>query len=352
MKLNKAAVITAVVLILFSASSISMAADDPFRLQLKEGESIAFTGIGFSTDADKKLLLDLDWTGLGMVLDIYGVNARLGMAVDFWKMGETPASFGITGGLGLDWTKIISLLAVVDASGNAFIQKNAAGVSGALTARVSANTAKLAIVLDAGAMWPGFDKFPAMMLGQSAWTGKAQVMDPGQGWLELALAFMSSKDRKDSINLTYSRDIEDSLNRFDIGYSTSFSPDDSGFTLGLYTSIGFGQIIPILTSEFSAEYDITDDIGIMAALGAQGGLYPMAWFRGKAWAEINEAAIVELEGKTPIIILDPLASRLYLEDLSRYISLGVTFPEALMSKVLLSYDFNRDVFSIGYSLKF
>jgi len=352
MKLNKAAVLAAVVMILVAMPSLAKAAEDPFSLKLKEGDSIAFTGIGFSTDADKKLLLDLDWTGLGVVLDVYGVNTRLGMAVDFWKAGETPADFGITGGIGLDYTKIISLLAVVDASGNAFIQKNASGLSGALTTRVSANTAKLAVVLDAGAMWPGFDKFPAMMLGQSAWTGKALVMDPGQGWLELALAFMSSKGRKDAVNLTYSRDIDQSLNRFDIGYNTSFSPDGTGFTLGLYTGIGFGQIISILTSEFTAQYDITDDIGIMAALGAQGGLYPMAWFRGKAWAEINEAAFLELEGKTPIIVLDPLASRLYLEDLSRYIGLGITFPRALMSKVLLSYDFNKDVFGIGYSMKF
>jgi hypothetical protein len=78
----------------------------------------------------------------------------------------------------------------------------------------------------------------------------------------------------------------------------------------------------------------------------------MAWFRGKAWAEIEDAAIIELEGKTPIIVIDPLASRLYLEDLSREISLGVSFPQALMSKVLLSYDFNADVFSLEYSLMF
>ena len=35
-----------------------------------------------------------------------------------------------------------------------------------------------------------------------------------------------------------------------------------------------------------------------------------------------------------------------------YIGLGITFPKALMSKVLLSYDFNEDVFGIGYSMKF
>jgi len=122
--------------------------------------------------------------------------------------------------------------------------------------------------------------------------------------------------------------------------------------LGLYTGLGFGQLIPILTSEFYAQYDITDNIGLMAAIGAQGGLYPMAWFRGKAWAEIDEAAIIELEGKTPLIVIDPLASRLYLEDLSREISLGVTFPRALMSKVLLTYDFNDEQFSLEYSLKF
>ena len=78
----------------------------------------------------------------------------------------------------------------------------------------------------------------------------------------------------------------------------------------------------------------------------------MAWFRGKAWAEINEAAILELEGKTPIIVLDPSASRLYLEDLSRFISLGVTFPKAMMSKVLLKYDFNERTFGLGYSMQF
>lgn len=352
MKSRIAAALVVALLIAAAVPSVAMATDEQFRLKLKEGESIAFIGAEAGLDSDEKLVLDLDWTGLAIVMDVMGVNTRIGLAMDFWKPGEPASNFGVTGGIGLDWTQIISLLAVVETSGNAFIQKTASGLTGAVTARVAANTAKLAIELDTGAMWPGFDKYPAKMIGQASWSEKADKMDSGQGWLELAFAFQSSKDRKDAVKLSYSRDIAEELNRFDVGYSTSFSPESTGFTIGLYTGLGFGQLIPILNSEFFAQYDITDDIGIQAALGAQGGLYPMAWFRGKAWAEINEAAILELEGKTPIIVLDPSASRLYLEDLSRFISLGVTFPKALMSKVLLKYDFNEQTFGLGYSMKF
>lgn len=352
MKFKTAVALIAAIAIVLTIPVLASATDEQFKLRLKTGESVAFTGISARLNDEEKLILDLDWTGLAIAMDIMGVNTRLGMAFDFWTVDQTPADFGFTGGLGLDWTQIINLLAVVETSGNAFVQKTSKGVSGALTARVAANTAKMAIELDAGAMWPDFDKFPAKMLGQSAWSRKADSMDEGQGWLELAFSFLTAKNRKDSIRLSYSRDIEEKLNRFDIGYGTSFRPEGTGFTIGLNTGIGFGQIVPILSSEFFAQYDITDQIGLMAAIGAQGGLSPMAWIRGKAWAEINEAVLLELEGKTPIIVLDPTASKLYLEDLTSRISLGITFPKALMSKVEISYDFNKDTFGLGYSMKF
>lgn len=352
MKLRITAIVLTAMIVIAAIPGAVFAAGEPFSLKLQEGGSVAFIKLNTGLDDADKLYLDLDWTGLAISMDLMGAYLRLGAAVDIWEKDETASSIGVTAGLGLEWTEIISLVAVVETSGNAYFQKNEDGISGALTARFAANTAKLAVELNAGAIWPNFDSYPAKMLGQQIWSGKPQQMDPGQGWLDLGVAFLSSKGRKDTVKLSYSRDIEEALNRFDVGYSTSFTPEGTGFTLGLYTGLGFGQLIPILTSEFFAQYDITDNIGLMAAVGAQGGLYPMAWFRGKAWAEIDETAIIELEGKTPIIVIDPLASRLYLEDLSREISLGVTFPRALMSKVLLTYDFNDEQFSLEYSLKF
>lgn len=352
MKLRITAAVIAIVIALAAFSATASASDEPFSLRLQDGGSVAFTRLGAGLDVDEKLVLDLDWTGLGISLDLMGVYLRMGAAIDIWDKGETPSAIGVTAGMGIEWTDIISLVAVVETSGNAYFQKTAAGYSGAVTAKVAANTAKLAIELNAGAIWPDFDAYPAKMLGQQIWAGKPSQMDAGQGWVDLGFAFLSSKGRKDTLKVAYSRDMVEARNRFDIGYSTSFTPEGTGFTLGLYTGLGFGQLIPILSSEFYAQYDITDSIGVMAAVGAQGGLYPMAWFRGKAWAEIDEAAVIELEGKTPIIVIDPSASRLYLEDLSREISLGVTFPKALMSKVLLRYDFNVEVLSLEYSLKF
>ncbi len=352
MKLKVIAAALALTLAFAALSATASAPEEPFSLKLQEGGSVVFTRLGAGLDLDEKLVLDLDWTGLGISLDLMGVYLRMGAAIDIWDKGQTPSAIGVTAGLGIEWTDIISLVAVIETSGNAYFQKTAAGYSGAITAKVAANTAKLAIELNAGAIWPNFDVYPAKMLGQQIWSGKPSQMDAGQGWLDLGFAFQSSKGRKDTLKLSYSRDIVEARNRFDIGYSTNFTPEGTGFTLGLYTGLGFGQLIPILNSEFYAQYDITDNIGVMAAIGAQGGLYPMAWFRGKAWAEIDEAAIIELEGKTPIIVIDPSASKLYLEDLSREISLGITFPKALMSKVLFRYDFGVDVFSLEYSLKF
>jgi hypothetical protein len=352
MRLKIATALLAFVIAFVVSTGISMAADEPFSLKLQEGGSIAFIRANAGLDVDEKLFLDLDWSGLAISMDLMGVYMRLGAAIDIWEKDEPASNIGVTAGLGVEWTDIISLVAVVETSGNAYFQKTEDGISGALTAKFAANTAKLAVELNAGAIWPNFDVYPAKMLGQQIWSGKVLKMDPGQAWVELAIAFLSAKGRKDAVKLSYSRDILQEFNRFDVGYNTSFTPDGTGFTLGLYTGIGFGQLIPILNTEFYAQYDITDNIGVMAAVGAQGGLYPMAWFRGKAWAEIEDAAIIELEGKTPIIVIDPLASRLYLEDLSREISLGVSFPQALMSKVLFSYDFNADVFSLEYSLKF
>ncbi len=352
MKLRIAVIVLSAMVAFAALPGLAVAAGEPFSLKLQEGGSVAFIRLNTGLDDADKLYLDLDWTGLAISMDLMGAYLRLGAAVDIWEKDETASSIGVTAGLGIEWTEIISLVAVVETSGNAYFQKTEDGISGALTARFAANTAKLAVELNAGAIWPDFDAYPAKMLGQQIWSGKVLQMDPGQGWLDLGLVFLSSKGRKDAIKLSYSRDIEEALNRFDVGYSTSFTPEGTGFTMGLYTGLGFGQLIPILTSEFYAQYDITDNIGMMAAIGAQGGLYPMAWFRGKAWAEIDETAIIELEGKTPIIVIDPLASRLYLEDLSREISLGVTFPRALMSKVLLTYDFNDEQFSLEYSLKF
>lgn len=352
MKLRVTAAALALIIAFAAFSATAAASEEPFSLKLQDGGSVAFTRLGAGLDIDEKLVLDLDWTGLGISLDLMGVYMRMGAAIDIWDKGQTPSSIGVTAGFGVEWTDIISLVAVVETSGNAYFQKTDAGYSGAVTAKVAANTAKLALEFNAGAIWPNFDTYPAKMLGQQIWSGKPSQMDAGQGWVDIGIAFLSSKGRKDTLKLSYGRDMVESLNRFDVGYSTSFTPEGTGFTMGLYTGLGFGQLIPILSSEFYAQYDITDGIGVMAAIGAQGGLYPMAWFRGKAWAEIEETAVIELEGKTPIIVIDPSASKLYLEDLSREISLGVSFPKALMSKVLLKYDFNAEVFSLEYSLKF
>lgn len=352
MRFKRKLVSTAVLCALFTCLfSLSAGASD---VSLVDGNSVFFTGLEVKVGSKDTVVVDPDWMGFAADVDIEGLRLRLGAAMDL-DLDKDSQQLNYTVGLGANWAKIFSFVAMTEATGMLSIQNTGYGVKIGGIGTVLASTARVGLNLDFGCLPSNFDTYPLILIGRE-YSVVPGVSDPsGVWWINLEAMFQSYSTRNDSIKLGYGKALGSSDWRGDLGYIMKYSPEGLGLAVQLYTGLAFGAPEITLCNELTLRADITNDSGVEASLVAQNGEGGnFIWVSGGGWVTLLDNYKMSVKLSAPIYGHDkPFEGNELFRPVSSAEIIGaVDFEEGFLSSVNAKYSFNENRFRVGLSSRF